>query len=162
MPEPLAIYAAIVGTAGLGWQVWREVRRLRTDIRVEFEHAAKHRQFYVAWAGDPDTRPEPLQYELTVVVVNDGETTEWVREITIENRARTQGYEFDNTEGDEQLEPRSRVFARERVEHMDFDPSDGFVGTARLASGRKIESKLERLNQDILDHIAEHNRTAKP
>jgi hypothetical protein len=161
--DALAIYAAVVGSVGLGWQIWREVRRTRTDIRVEIEHAAKQRRFFVVVPDDPDPRPEPLEYEVSVVVVNDGETTEYVRGIYLESRARTEGYHFGNAgEGDQVLRPRSRIADSVRLNELDFDASRGVVGIVELASGRSIESKLEMLNQNTLDHIAEWNAAARP
>lgn len=108
--DPLAIYAAVVGTVGLGWQIWRETRRTRTNIRVELEHAAMPREFYVAFTGDPDQRSGPVEYVVSVIVVNDGESTEYVRDIWLENRARTRGYDFGHDgEHDGELLPRGRI-----------------------------------------------------
>lgn len=162
MPDALAIYAAAVGSASLGWQIYREIRRLKTDLRVEIEHAARPRPMYVAFGSDSDPRPEPLEYELTLVVVNDGETTEYVRDAAIEDAARTAGYDFGDELADKELRPRNRVFAQVRVQDLEFDPSHGFYGVARLASGREIKSRVERLDNGVLEHIEEWNRKARP
>jgi hypothetical protein len=177
VPDPLAIYASLVGTGSLGWQVWREHQRLSTDVRVEFEHSAHPRQLFVMVGNGPDRRPGPLEYELGLVVVNHGQTTEYVRHTFVRNAAETEGFDFgDMDEGDKELPPRGRVFSRvrpaelspERVfgptipDRFSVDLSEGFYGYARLGSGRIVRSKLEHLDPEITRHIAEWNFTARP
>lgn len=162
MTDPVAIYAALVGSGSLGWQVWRERNRLSTKIRVEFEHGTPPRPMFVVYAGDTDRRPEPLEYELTLVVINDGETTEYVRDAWIEDVAGTGGNHFDDLGDEGQLPPRARVSVSLRTHHVETDFSAGFVGVARLASGRLVQSKVEHLDAHLLEHIETWNRTAKP
>lgn len=162
MPDPLALYAAVVATAGVGWQIYRERRRLKTDLRVEFEHLATPRAVGVMWSGDTDPRPDPLEYELVLQVINDGETTQHVRELFIEDAAETGGYSFVDGDGDKELVPRGRVLARVRTNRFKFDPAGGFYGHARLASGRVLKSKLTRLDMGIVEHIEGHNVGARP
>jgi len=162
--DPLAIYAAIVGTVGLGWQIWREVRRMSTHVRVELEQSSQVRGGpFVSVGADVDPRPEPVEYEIAVVVINDGETTEYLRNVWLENAARTEGYDFrPDDRSDRELPPRSRIQETVRLPELSLDLSNGMVGIARLASGRIVESEVEPLDQSILDHIAEFNADARP
>jgi hypothetical protein len=163
VPDALAIYAAAVGTGSIGWQIYRELRRLKTDIRVEFEHASESRQVFVAFGADTDPRPHPLEYELSIVVVNDGETQEFIRDVGLEQAAGGTGHDFgEGRTGDRELPPRGRFVEQIRVGHVDFDFSSGFRATARLASGRVIQSDVTHLDRRLLAHIEEWNRTARP
>jgi hypothetical protein len=164
VPDAIAIYAAAVGSGSLGWQVYREINRSRTKIRVEVEHATRPRQGpFVVWGGDPvDPRPDPIEYELTLVVVNDGETTEFVRDLWIHNPSRGEGFDVGlDGDGDAELAPRSRLFQRFALEGLPVDLSEGFYGQARLASGRVLQSSPERLDDGLLEHVRGFNETAR-
>jgi hypothetical protein len=156
--DGVAIYAAVVGTGSLGWQVFRERRRLRTIVRVEFEHASRPIRSPNAAIGPGEPLLSLLDYELAVVVINDGETAEWVRSISIEDAAGTHGYDFGHPSGgDQELQPRARTFARLTATDLPFDPANGFYGIVHLASGSEVRSKLSHLDDGILEHIAERN-----
>jgi hypothetical protein len=158
----VAIYAAVVGTGSLGWQVYRERRRLRTNVRVEFEHSARSVSTPMVSWGDEPPGPDPLYSELAVVIINNGETVEWVRSVWIEAAAGTAGTNLSNEHrGDLELKPRARVFARVDTADLPFDPEDGFYGIVRLASGEEVRSKLSHLDDVILAHITEWNSRAK-
>jgi hypothetical protein len=157
----VAIYAAVVGTGSLGWQVYRERRRLRTNVRVEFEHSAQPVNMpMVSWGAEP-LGPDPLYSELAVVIINNGETVEWVRSVWIEDAAGTAGSDLGNEHrGDLELKPRARVFARIDTADLPFDPEGGFFGIARLASGEEVRSNLSHLDDVILAHITDWNSRA--
>jgi hypothetical protein len=131
-------------------------------LRVKFEHAANPSPVFVMISSDPDPRPCPIGYELSVVVVNNGETTEYVRDIWVQNATRTEGCDVDKSDTDKTLVPRGRVAASLRIDDIDLDFSKGFIAIVRLASGRLIESKVDHLDKDLLEHIAAHNSTARP
>jgi len=157
----VAIYAGAVGTGSLGWQIYRERRRLRIDVGVEFEHSAEPvRAPMVSWGEDP--KRDPIESQLTLIVVNRGETIEWVRSVWIEDAAETAGYDFeDRMGGDKELKPRARVLARVAIDDLPFDPSGGFYGNVRLASGQLVRSQLQHLDEVILEHVADWNRTTE-
>lgn len=121
----------------------------------------------VSFGGPTDPRPAALEYELTVTLVNHGETTEFVRDLWFREAVGPGGTEegahgIDLFHGDHELAPRSRMSVPVRHDHHHLDASRGFVAYGRLASGTFVESEVEQLMPDMLDHVTEHNRTARP
>lgn len=157
MTTALAIYAAIVGTIGVGWQIWREKQRLRTNLRVEIEHCASAQQGLIGTTSDG---PRPLDYEVVVNVINDGETTEYVRRVSIEDAQESHGIDLHlRSDPDAELPPRGRTKCSIRLDTaVGAGWAEGFKGIAWLASGRSVESVVEIFDQDIIEHIEVHNQ----
>jgi len=147
----VAGYAAIVATGSLGWQVYRERRRLRTDIRLSFEHSIERVPPLIEWADAPP-KPDKFQYELTLVAINRGETNEYVERMEVRNPQLSDGVELDLA-GDRRLQPRGRVAGRVRLEHTTFRFGEGFVGVVELAAGDTLTSPVERLDAKLLHEV---------
>jgi hypothetical protein len=157
VPDPLAIYGALGATCSLGWQVWRERRRLRTSVRIDFEHGSNF-VYGSQVLGANDNAPR--EYVLSVVVINDGETTEYVRDIGIEIAdGRGFGFDFGRGDGDRVLAPRGRVSHEFRLsDHPDVDlEADGFVALVRLGSGLNLKTGTRRLQPEVLEDLKAHN-----
>ena len=157
MPDPLAIYGAVAATCSLGWQVWRERRRLRTRVRIDFEHGSN----FVYGSDVLDRNASGRrEYVPTVVVINEGETTEYVRDVGIEIAdGRGFGFDFGRGDGDRVLVPRGRVSHEFRLsEHPDIDLEvDGFVALVRLALGLNLKTETHRLQPEVVDDLMAHN-----
>lgn len=120
----MAAYAAAIATAGLGWQIWIQLRRRRTRVMLLVGHAAYP-------AADLDLAGK-LVYRVTVTAVNTGETPETVVAIGFEALDHAQGI------GDrpiaEPLPPGSIVKREWDLLALDFDPTPGIVPYVELAS----------------------------
>lgn len=66
----VALYAALVSTVALGWQIYVRVQQRRPDVRVSLNHGAGV-DFAVPTGGP--VVPGPLAYDLEVLVINFGE-----------------------------------------------------------------------------------------
>lgn len=165
-------WAAWTAHQARSWQREADQRRERIDVRVEFEHSSD--QITGVWSinvDDPDPRPHPIGYRLTLNVVNDGPTSVWLQALYVQEARDGEedgvaGVDFDAPfrKGDVEVRPRERFSHAFWVEyqrhHIDFDK--GFVGIARLATGEMVESEREVLMEDIQQHIREFNETARP
>ena len=132
------------------WQRQRDLERLQTRVAVEFEHASGPR--------DREGKlPPPIDYVLTVIVRNDGETTEYLSDVFVQepkpDDAGPVGYHAWSADpgADRELRPRARTAVPVPLEMLRFDVSQGFVGIARLASGIEIRSELEHLMNDLVE-----------
>ena len=152
MLDPLAIYGAGAATVSLGWQIYRERRRLKTTVRIELQHG---HGFVEGWPLIGNHPEPPREYLLTVIVVNDGETTEYVHTIGVET---PDGLGFGTDLDDRELQPRGRVAVTLRLGNKDSDLSAGFYLCAELGSGRVIRSGLEHLEMGVVEDVAQHNR----
>lgn len=155
------VYSVVVSRQALEWQRRRDAERGTPQIRVEFEHASTPMRLGFDVLDDSDPRPMPLFYELTVSVVNVGETTEHVKTLWIEQADREAGTDLsDQLRGDRELKPRSRVTATTELAHIP-QWHRGFVGIARLAGGQEIVSPVEHAIDDLVQKVEEHNRRAR-
>jgi hypothetical protein len=135
----LALYAAAVGTASLGWTIWREVRSERSDVRVTVM-----------------TEPVPIgegKYELTVVTRNHGKTDEVVERIglnfldpTVDEMGRGAAQE----RVDEPLPPRRNVRWTWNLGTQRFKVGREYQGYAVLASGVTELSEWFEFSADTL------------
>lgn len=159
MPDPLALYGAAAATFSVGWQVFRERRRLRTHVRIEFEHGSA----FLAGSEvlEPRRENRPREYVLTVVIINKGETTEYVSDVLIEP-TNDDGFGIAlgrGPQGDALLAPRGRFtceFPLTQFAH-DRNLADGFVAKVRLASGVNLMTKRHELLPEVLQDVGEHN-----
>lgn len=156
------VYSVVISRRALDWQKQRDAERAKPHIRVQFEHAAEVVHSYVHNLNDPDPRPEPLFYELSVSVINDGETTEHLRSLWIESVDGVQGLDLTkDRHADRELHPRARIAIPVKLSDVP-DAERGFVAIARLAGGHEVTSEVDRPLDDIVDHIEQHNRKARP
>ncbi len=125
----------------------RDLVRAREDIRSDLMRA-RHRV-----AGED----ERLTYVLTVAAVNEGETTEYVNDIRVEDLDGTVGAGADDGTGPRELLPRDRVTWAFAPQHLMFDPGRGFMATVVLASGAPIRSGPHFLDDSIQGLIEQHN-----
>jgi hypothetical protein len=158
----VALYAATLSRRALAWQQQRDAERLATRVRVGFEHRTEQIGPFVIVAGDNDPRPYPVEYRLTLVVTNDGETTEYVTWCAAQQAEGDLGYDLSgNLGGDRALKPRERLTVDFAANECGFDLTPGFVGVVRLASGEQVRSDVEHLSNELVAHVAEHNRHAR-
>jgi hypothetical protein len=161
-------FAAVVGAVGavnahraLRWQRKRDAERSATRVRLEFEHAAWRdldiESSALAMLGGPDNLP--LEYRLTLVAVNDSETaTVYLRDLHIRSMGSPDAIHLTYDESDDtRLEPRQRTSRHIFVVQLPFDPSAGFIGQARLATGELIATPITWLDSHLLSHIERHN-----
>lgn len=164
----VAIAAVAVGAWGvmmskqaLAWQKERDRARLTPSVRIEFEHMGEPQGGPLYTAADlEDERPRRLFYVLRISGVNEGETTEHVKRLTIETADRKEGRSIED-DADWELKPRARV---QTPFYLDGIPGwqSGFVAIASLAGGEEIESQVEHPYPDLLAEIEAHNRNARP
>lgn len=155
-----AVYAAVLGRRGnrnsesaLQWQKDRD----QPSIRIEFTHAA---QTHAGIINLNDPRPLPKYYELTVNVVNHGETVEQLRELVIETADRGERLPLELRPATEpKIEPHTRHPVAVDVAKLPKS-SSGYVAVARLWRGPEITSSVEQLNPEIVKAVAEHNQRA--
>ena len=163
----VAWLALVVGLASLVWQVVEAVRRRRRRIEVRVRHLAipasvpngpELLAFPAIGLDDEVIWPamEPLSYAVAVVVINDGEATEYLEDIRIRNVAGTLGAGA-NAGRAEELRPRERFTWAFRPERAVFDLRDGFFVTAVFASGKPVETGPHFLRDGLREHIAGHN-----
>jgi hypothetical protein len=150
-------YAAWTANAARSWQRKRDRERLQTRVTVTFEHQADRRHGGDQWEGDPPPPFRELAYYLTIVVRNDGETTEWIAGLDVLQALPDEdgpcGFDFEIGSADGELRPRQRFTRRVAVHTLPFDTAPGFVGIARLASGVESRSEVEHLMPELVEHV---------
>jgi hypothetical protein len=138
----VAIYAAVIATGGLCWQVWTHFALRRPKIRMEIRHAAQP-------ADDSDLAGQ-LIYEITVAAVNFGETTETVEAIGVHWPDQQCG--IDDRPIRERLEPGDVVKRSFQLIACDFDPTRGIVPFVEIASSQnRISGEPAELEEYLLD-----------
>jgi hypothetical protein len=156
-----AVYAVAIGRQGLAWRKRQDMARVTPSVRVDVGHAAQPRRELLWTQADmEDERPVPLVYELTVNVVNTGETTERIRRVRIEAADHSEGSDL-MIDDDHELQPRARFPCTVLLAEIPKWES-GFVAIATLADGEDVSSAVENADDDLLAHIEEHNQTARP
>jgi hypothetical protein len=152
----LAIYAAVVGTISLGWNVWRGLRSERVDVRVTVETEP------VLVLPEKD-RPAP--YQLTVIARNYGATEERVDRIGINYNDPTQdefGGGGDSKRISETLPPRRNVSQTFNLTGRRFKVGREYVGFVVLASGNTIESELHEFDLTTLELAGVEDSVIEP
>lgn len=143
--DALAIYGAAVGTLSLGWNVWRELRSERVDVRVSVVTEP------VLVLPEKD-RPAP--YQLTVIARNFGATEERVDQIGIRyfdpSPLDAQGAE-DSRQVSETLPPRRSVSETFNLTDRRYKVGREYVGFVVLASGDTFESEVNEFNLATLE-----------
>lgn len=147
MTDPLAIYAAVVGTGSLGRQVYVWRRKLRTDVRVEVRHSIERGLA----AEHYDDVARLWEYQIEAAAVNVGETLEYVKSLRVETPDGETHALLDPSRGAVDLEPRSRLVGSVRVERTQLRLGDGFRAIAELASGKEVASHLQHLDGSLLE-----------
>jgi len=94
---------------------------------------------------------------LAVVAVNEGEGTEYIEDLRVQNLERTLGEGATDGSGARQLPPRDRVTWAFRPERAQFDLADGFIAIAVLASDRQVTTGPHVLDDRLRALIAQHN-----
>lgn len=141
--QVIALYAAIVSTVAVGWQLVEYRLRRRTKIRVELEHA-------IGPAGQEEG--ESYDYLVSVLAINDGGSTEYVQSAGLEAPG---GYGVGmNIE--QELPPRQRIATSFSEAEFPEGFSQGFQGKVTLASGKVFTSDVERCDSDVREMQPEH------
>jgi hypothetical protein len=92
-----AIYAVVIGRQSLAWQKQQDVARVTPSVRIEIGHKADPEPQYVHGAS----RRIPLEYRLTISVVNTGETIEHLKRLRIEAADHSQGRDLKGEGADD-------------------------------------------------------------
>jgi hypothetical protein len=154
----IALYAAALSRRALAWQQDRDAERQETKVRIEFDHSAEDVPVMMFVGGRAG--PSMLYYQLTMSVVNDGETTEYVTGASLDAPDGSSSRDLSPyLKPDRELSPRGRVAID--VPSSDLSFKTGFVGVARLASGQELRSAVEHLDAEIEARIADNNRRAE-
>jgi hypothetical protein len=165
----IAWLALAVAVAALAWQILDASRRRRRHIDVRVRHLALPASVTdgpelvavpaIGLAEGVAIWPamEPLSYVVAIVVVNDGESTEYVEDVRIRNLDETRGSGASDGRGTRELRPRERVTWAFRPERAVFDLRHGFHVSAVVASGRPIDSGPHFLDDDLRKSIGDHN-----
>jgi hypothetical protein len=150
--------ALAVSRQAVAWQQERDQERLETRLVVQFDHDARAvpTDDRAAWLmGGAENLP--LDYVLTLIVYNEGETTETVSDLFVEDPDQTKPCHIAEFLHDHTLRPRERIARSLTIEQLPFDPAGGIVGRARLASGKEFTSAVERPDPVILEAMQERN-----
>ena len=178
----VALYAAVVATAALTWQVVWQVRlhraRQRTAVSLHFDHAIHRRDQSVY-----EPSPAPLDYVLTLVAINAGEQTEHIAEMTVSQptghiaevtvmQPTEQIAEMAGSEppglgmtlhgtGDPLLElpPRGRVARSFQPQGAGMSLGGVFRGFVGLGSGKYVVLAPEPLEPELLRILRESVQT---
>lgn len=130
----------------------------RSTERPNRIHARRSNHAGVINPNNP--RPLPKYYELTVNVVNHGETVEQLRELVLETGDRTERLSLELRPATEpKIEPHTRHPVAVDVATLP-ESSTGYVAVARLWRGPEIVSSVEQLNPEIVNAVADHNQRA--
>ncbi len=138
----IAVYGALVASAGFGWQVWTRKQSRRPSIRMEVRHAGVP-------TADLDLAGK-LVYEVTVAAVNTGETTETVEAIGVSWPEHARG--IDDRPIAEELKPGGVVKRSFMLFACEFDPTMGLVPFAEVAS---MENRINGEPVSLEDYILE-------
>jgi hypothetical protein len=157
----VSLYSAVNSHRTMRWQRRRDAERTAARLRLYFEHRTWRdlniEPSALALIGGPDSLP--LEYSLSLVAVNESETTAlFVRSLLIVNRGSPDAINLTlGGEMDCRLEPGQRMSREVFPGRFSFDMSGGFVGRAQLATDDWIETPIERLDVHLLSAIDQHN-----
>jgi hypothetical protein len=153
----VAIYAAVISRQALAWQKQQDQARITPDVRVELEHSADPQTIPVDFLNNP--RPVPLEYRLTISVLNDGQRPEHLKRLRVESEDHSEGFDARPVGRDEEIAPRARHMNIVRLEEIP-KWQDGFVAIATMAGGEEFSSPVEHADADLLTDITRHNQGA--
>lgn len=165
----IAVLAMLTGGGSLAWQVYTWKQQRRPDVRVSVRHMATTQQptldawdKHISSITEEEMQSQSFFYELTVVVVNHGATTEVVEEVgiaTTEHGAGMGGAGPARTE-DVELPPGGVIKEQFSLHQLPETVRKGgaFVGYATLVSGPRVEAR-DRLVPEMLTVIEKANRT---
>ncbi|HMJ02280.1 MAG TPA: hypothetical protein VK506_05025 [Conexibacter sp.] len=147
--DPLAIYAAVVATAALGWQVFTRWQSRRAAVKVEVTHAAERQEGVLQLPGP---RRGELGYRVMVIVSNRGETTQFVDAFGIRAVEDETAMTFEVPD-DKALRPAQSMRGQFWLEALSLEVDGRFVGFAGLATGEVVESRPQELHAALLTAI---------
>lgn len=144
-------YAALVSSGTLAWQVyiWRKSRRTAVTTEVRHSIEPERRVIQAEDYDRPEVSEQVFEYQLTVVVANRGETTQYVERIGIALLDDPQTFDFEEPD-DKTLQPGKSLRHSWRVERLDFSLDEGFDGFAALGTGELVKSRPQRLDANLI------------
>jgi hypothetical protein len=152
-----SVCAVVISKRALAWEQERDREGNEAKIEIAFGHAM------VDLPGPKvinlnNITPEPMIYELTVNVLNDGARTEFIKSIWVEG-AEPGGTGIDlSLDGDVELRPRARFAATVDAATIPNHDS-GVVAIVHLASEVEVWSEVEQLSDRLMADIVAHNET---
>jgi hypothetical protein len=150
-----SFYAVVISRRALRWEQQRDQDRSEPKVTIEFAHAAELRDESMRLDIKNANQPR-LYYQLTINVVNSGETTEFLKTLWVEPTAGGQGVDY-SPRADVELKPHSRWPVPISAANIP-DPADGFLAIAHLAHGQEVTSPVEHLIDDLTERVEKHNR----
>lgn len=159
----VSAWAGVTAERARAWQRRRDEEARETRVLVEFVHSTGPEQGWPMFAvGDQVSPPAPTRYTVTLVVVNAGETTEYIAAAFFYPPTIEDGGPFLPAYGDEgpggslphELRPRARLTVpvqldAEAIEWM----RGGFIAEVWLGSGARVRSEVEYLVDDLLANL---------
>lgn len=139
----IALAALVLSKQALDWQKKQDEARVTPDVAVKVEHSVKQPPGPMTW--------DELAYVATITVINEGETTEYLRGLWVEapesrpGRFEPAGFPVEGeADGDVELRPH-------QSEARDFDLTPalewpGFIVRAVFASGKEFQSDPQSFN----------------
>jgi hypothetical protein len=152
-----SVCAVVISKRALAWEQERDREGNEAKSEIAFGHAM------VDLPGPKvinlnNITPEPMIYELTVNVLNDGARTEFIKSIWVEG-AEPGGTGIDlSLDGDVELRPRARFAATVDAATIPNHDS-GVVAIVHLASEVEVWSEVEQLSDRLMADIVAHNET---
>ena len=135
-------YAVVISRRALRLEERRDRERAEPKVSISFGHATALR------FGD-NAGEDQLYYELSINIINEGQSPEFVKTLWVEPAASGEGVDY-SPESDTELTPRSRWPVL--IDAADIPrPDDGFVAIVHLACGQEVRSLVEHLLEGILD-----------
>ncbi|RKQ90461.1 hypothetical protein C8N24_0264 [Solirubrobacter pauli] len=141
----------------LAWQQKRDEERSETRLVVWFNHEARPiltEPAATVLLGCVSALP--MDYWLTIVVYNAGETTDYISDLFMED-VKGLGRHVKQFQPDQAIRPRERVTSSFLLPGDPFDTAAGFIGRAVLAGGVVVESATEHLEPFLLEAVKARN-----
>jgi hypothetical protein len=135
-------YAVVISRRALHLEERRDLERAEPRVSISFGHASAFR------FGD-GADEDKLYYALTINIINEGQSPEFVKTLWVEPATGGEGVDY-SPKSDVELKPRSRWPVP--IDAADIPRADeGFVAIAYLASGQEARSAVEHLIDGMLD-----------
>ncbi len=176
MPDPyiavaakdaITLYAAVVATVALGWQVFTELRRRRPNLEVQVRHAGPWGRMMVEHESSTVTEGRmrvPEEYELHIVVINKGETPQYVDAITLEpptSPGQRPDPPYWHEDLDAKIEPNAQLKRVIPVSKLSTGEGSAaglrFVAYAMTASGKRVDAFPDEVTPDFV-RLSEENQ----